>query len=394
MFGEKCLFLQILFDLRSEVWPHQHSFGGMKVLFLCDGLAPFVIGGMQQHSTMLVKHLAPLVDHITLMHCGHFNEAPPSNEEVFEVLGNPKNVCVKGVVFRDKGILPGHYLRASKRLSRQYLENVENLSSYSCIYAQGFTGNAFLHRHNRVLVNLHGLNMFQTGFSWRDRFSKALMRPLSRKQIRNAWKSVSLGGDLTKLLLGQGATDKSIAVIPNGIAQTMILDPEQRRQKRAAQESRKIRFVMVGRNDFAKGLHVLQEALSQLTVPIELHLIGNWPEWDAGRHHVVYHGLVHDRNIFLSILDTCDVLLLPSLSEGMPTVILEALARDLDVIASEVGAVSEILGQESLVPPGDSKALADRIGLRNFDKTRIQTNLEHYCWDQVARKTVKVFLNS
>ena len=46
----------------------------MRLLFLTDGLSPFVLGGMQQHSTMLVKHLAPLVDHVTVMHCGNLNE--------------------------------------------------------------------------------------------------------------------------------------------------------------------------------------------------------------------------------------------------------------------------------------------------------------------------------
>ena len=47
------------------------EYRNLKVLFLADGLAPFVLGGMQQHSTQLVKHMAPLVESITLVHCGH-----------------------------------------------------------------------------------------------------------------------------------------------------------------------------------------------------------------------------------------------------------------------------------------------------------------------------------
>jgi glycosyltransferase involved in cell wall biosynthesis len=58
------------------------------------------------------------------------------------------------------------------------------------------------------------------------------------------------------------------------------------------------------------------------------------------------------------------VLLFPSVwYEGLPTTILEALACGVPVVASRLGAMSEMLtdGQEGfLVTPGDSTALADR----------------------------------
>ena len=41
-----------------------------------------------------------------------------------------------------------------------------------------------------------------------------------------------------------------------------------------------------------------------------------------------------------------DVLVVPSLSEGMPTVILEAMARGKAVIATDVGAVSDLVSEE------------------------------------------------
>jgi hypothetical protein len=71
----------------------------VKILFLTDVLAPFVIGGMQQHSTMMVKHLAPLVEEITVMHCGYPNASPASDSEVLWALGSPSNVNVIGFVF-------------------------------------------------------------------------------------------------------------------------------------------------------------------------------------------------------------------------------------------------------------------------------------------------------
>ena len=67
-----------------------------RVLFISDGLAPLVTGGMQQHSTMLVKHMAPLVKHMTLMYCGPINGAVPSEEEVLAEIEQPTNVKVIG----------------------------------------------------------------------------------------------------------------------------------------------------------------------------------------------------------------------------------------------------------------------------------------------------------
>ena len=169
----------------------------MRLLFLSDGTAPFVVGGMQQHSTILVKYMAHLVDDITLMHCGKISEAPPDSAQIMGALGHPRNVVAIGAPFLDSGRLPGHCLRASKLLSQSYFRLAGSLSAYDAIYAQGLTGYAFLNKHQKVVVNLHGLNMFQPGFSMRERVSKAWMRPLFGRLIRIAWRNPTCGETLS-----------------------------------------------------------------------------------------------------------------------------------------------------------------------------------------------------
>jgi glycosyltransferase involved in cell wall biosynthesis len=60
-------------------------------------------------------------------------------------------------------------------------------------------------------------------------------------------------------------------------------------------------------------------------------------------------------------LKAFDVFVLPSLKEGFPWIILEAQAAGLPIVATKVGALPEIIGEEFLVNPGDANALAEKI---------------------------------
>lgn len=66
------------------------------------------------------------------------------------------------------------------------------------------------------------------------------------------------------------------------------------------------------------------------------------------------------RNAFMRSLD---VLVLPSLAEGTPNSIIEAMAHGLPVIATEVGGIPDLLSADSgiLVPPSDTAALAEAM---------------------------------
>lgn len=67
---------------------------------------------------------------------------------------------------------------------------------------------------------------------------------------------------------------------------------------------------------------------------------------------------------FEKSLAAMDVFCLPSLQQGLGTIMLEAMALGLPVIASRVGGVYSVLHDQEnglLVPPSDSRALADRI---------------------------------
>jgi glycosyltransferase involved in cell wall biosynthesis len=120
--------------------------------------------------------------------------------------------------------------------------------------------------------------------------------------------------------------------------------------------------------------------------PIELHMIGDWPEWDAGIHTIVHHGVVREKTKVMALLDACDVLLMPSLSEGMPTVILEAFARGLEVIASDVGACSEMIDRKMLIPPADTELLS--LAIQEGSAACARYPLERFAFEAIARNTL------
>lgn len=82
-------------------------------------------------------------------------------------------------------------------------------------------------------------------------------------------------------------------------------------------------------------------------------------------------------------LDRSDLFVLPSLTEGLPRALIEAMARGLPCIATSVGGTPELLPPEDRVPPGDASALAlkleevatdiprlNAMSLRNLQKAR------------------------
>jgi len=76
-------------------------------------------------------------------------------------------------------------------------------------------------------------------------------------------------------------------------------------------------------------------------------------------------------SILPKLYRSADVLLLPSYSEGLPIVMLEAMASELPVIVSNVGAVGEILKQNEggfAVSPGNIEEILSKVSLLQKDK--------------------------
>ncbi|MDI3281475.1 MAG: glycosyltransferase, partial [Bacillota bacterium] len=79
---------------------------------------------------------------------------------------------------------------------------------------------------------------------------------------------------------------------------------------------------------------------------------------------VRFYGRRPWREVLWRWMREADLFILPSLSEGMPLVLLEAMAQGLPVAATAVGGIPELITHERtglLVPPGDATALASAL---------------------------------
>lgn len=157
-------------------------------------------------------------------------------------------------------------------------------------------------------------------------------------------------------------------VIPNGV------DPIDRNRLQRPPELQEDRFnlIIVGRVDTVKGHRLAIEAISAdpLLPTSHLHVIGTGPcepelrdlAQNLGIAHRV-HFLGFRRNVY-DYIAHCHALLMPSLHEGLPYTLLEAMALGTPVIASEVGGLAEVLENDKtalLFPPGNAMALAQKI---------------------------------
>ncbi len=129
---------------------------------------------------------------------------------------------------------------------------------------------------------------------------------------------------------------------------------------------------IVGRVSEVKGIVHALRALTSSEMPpqVRLDVIGTGPLLDALQDEaralgvadrVRFHGFQRD---ILDWIAHLDALLMPSLHEGLPYTLLEAMSLGVPVIASRVGGLAEVLRQEQtglLVEVGDAAGLADAL---------------------------------
>lgn len=233
--------------------------------------------------------------------------------------------------------------------------------------------------------------------------------PFIRGLTRWVWRGAEVSTVCSEGLLKRGrALDPAhdFRLVPNGVELARFVPVE-----RPANPVVRILFIgrLIPRKGFQYVIRALPRIRTRTAVPFEIDVVGS----GAMRSHLdnlaaqlgVSHLLKYSGTIPYDELhrtyQSADVFVLTSESEGMPCVILEAMACGLPVVATNVAGNQEIV-QEGvngfLVSVGDTERLAEVLGLLVRD-TALRRRLGNesrrlaapYEWREIVRRYQAIF---
>jgi len=191
-------------------------------------------------------------------------------------------------------------------------------------------------------------------------------------------------------------------VIPQGIdAHDFYLAPDNKRE-----------IIFVGRLTPIKGIPILLKAMLALKdLDVHLTLIGDGPDKEMIENFMIQNGLVEKITLYgetdrvNEVLSKGGIFVLPSLFEGFPLSMLEAMCSGLPAIATRVGALPYFFksGQDCImIEPNSVTQLTQAIRLMyENDKLRNAIRLsgreritKEFSWDIVSTKVFQVYTHA
>ena len=363
--------------------------GKLEVLFITDGIFPHAIGGMQRHSALLIEALAKTgeVD-LIVVH--------PHSKQVFDAALGIREIQVP---FSFDGL----YVRKVFDYGKKTAEIIKQ-HPHALVYAQGICVLSGLRSFgHRVIVNPHGLEPFQS-MTFSERLKTWPFRMYERFQFRYAAKVVSLGGRLTSILTSQmKGREEAIVVLPNAV------NPDIKPERKF--DANPLSFLFVGRFAFNKGINLLMQAVKELNEEgyqdaFTYNLVGKGPLYESYTKEYNYNN-VHfigfaDDDKLMELYRKNDLFVFPTRFEGMPTVVLEAMAAGMPIVVSDTGATAELVQSDNgfLIPTNDvpalKKAILDFYRMSPEDRKRLsdashQKVVERFTWEKVARLHLQLF---
>jgi len=246
-------------------------------------------------------------------------------------------------------------------------------------------------------------------------FSKISQRfvsyPLEIKLIKASDMVTTLTKSISKELVREyGLNPKKITIIGNGVDEKFFYP----QQKQSGINNGKKRYILfVGRIDREKGLFDLVECgkyicneRSDIFFIIvgggrDLHTLKEKTKKLGLQNKFIFLGQIN-KDRLVKLYQNATLFVLPSYHEGLPTVLLEAMACGLPSVVTDIRGNRDILSHGKngiMVPPRDSKKMAeailtllqDEILMKMLSKNARKTIEENYTWDLVSNEILKCY---
>lgn len=267
---------------------------------------------------------------------------------------------------------PAHLLPASSGFSRAVLQQIRSMvarGGFRLVHSHDYKSDIYAvllaSRDVRIITTLHGW----TKSAARVRFYEWLDRLL----LPRFDHIVAVSSELHQEAVRRTGEPSRCHLLTNAIDTSRFSGP------RKPASADRLDLVSVGRLSPEKGLHHLIAAMPGLPATVHLTLIGDGPLRETLQSQCRALG-VSDRIHFLGLreeipglLRSMDIFVMPSLREGMPMALLEAMAAGCTPVASAVGAIPEVLDHGRaglLVLPGQPGQLLDALATLAGDPGR------------------------
>jgi glycosyltransferase involved in cell wall biosynthesis len=254
-----------------------------------------------------------------------------------------------------------------------------------------------------VVSHLHIENHFRPA-------TQPLLRALDNGTARLSARLVAVSEATRAAYERQGYPNGRIEVLHNGVDLTFDRSPGGLRDELGVDEGALL-VALVGRLCDVKGQRELIQALAEVPAAHAV-LVGEDLEQGGDYRRLLEREAdrlsVRDRVVFTGarddvggLLEQVDVLALPSWTEGLPLVVLEAMARGRAVVATPVGGTAEAVVDGDtgiLVPPRDPTSLAG--ALRRLEDPALRERLgaagrlratERFSADEMARRMLEIY---
>jgi len=260
-----------------------------------------------------------------------------------------------------------------------------------------------------VVLTCHGQLSFGSPVS--DMIEQAYNRTVGAATLRAMDRVIALSESDKEYLTSLGTPPGDIEVVPNAIeppddpAETAVTEF---RERTAIRDRDAILFV--GPIVKRKSPETLLRAMARI---VETHpdavalFVGKGDHLQALKSEaaslslgdaVQFTGYLPQKEL-LAAYESSSVLAVPSVSEGLPTTILEGMIHELPVVASNLGPIRDWFDRHALLVESDPKAFAGAIRLL-LSQDRIATQLgakgaelvqSRLTWDQVAAEITGVY---
>jgi glycosyltransferase involved in cell wall biosynthesis len=270
-----------------------------------------------------------------------------------------------------RGRLDPVALHAMRRLIRE--EGID------IIHSHGYKANfyALLSRTPRVaglVATCHNWPGAGIMMRWYRMLDKAILRSFN--------KVVAVSGVLRHEIERSGVPGAKIVMVHNGVSCQQAAFPTATKRREFTGGENSAIVTAVGRLAVEKGYGYLIDAAREVCAAApgtRFLIVGNGPEEQAlstrirGAGLEAHVRLLGRREDIADILAVTDVFVMPSLTEGMPMALLEAMAAGKAVVATPVGEIPRMIddGRSGLlVRPRDARGLAEAIAGLLKDRQR------------------------